>query len=175
MKKILLLGGSKSGKSMLAQQLTKQMPGPHYYLATMNPVDKEDEARIRNHLLERDGWGYETIEQSGNLQEIFSKIQPQGTVLLDSITSLLAEEMFGNGHGDKAEQLVLRELRELGEHVSYMVYVCDQIFSDGICYEKETENFRRSLAHICRALAETCDGVAEVCGGIPKWYRREEK
>ena len=56
-----LSGGSKSGKSMLAQRIARSLPAPHYYLATLRPTDEEDRAFVRRHLKERDGWGFETI------------------------------------------------------------------------------------------------------------------
>ena len=37
--RILLIGGSKSGKSHLAQQLCRSLGGPLVYWATMEPVD----------------------------------------------------------------------------------------------------------------------------------------
>lgn len=42
---------------------------PLYYLATMIPHDEEDEARIRRHLSEREGWGFDTIEQGEHICE----------------------------------------------------------------------------------------------------------
>ena len=43
---ILLIGGSKSGKSLLAQEVTHRLAagGPLYYWATMEPADGEDRA-----------------------------------------------------------------------------------------------------------------------------------
>ena len=58
----LLIGGSKSGKSHLAQQLCRSLGGPLVYWATMEPVDGEDRARIARHLDERAGWGFSTVE-----------------------------------------------------------------------------------------------------------------
>lgn len=57
--KILLVGGSKSGKSGLAQRLCVRLAAgaPMIYWATMEPVDGEDRARIARHLDERAGWG----------------------------------------------------------------------------------------------------------------------
>ena len=57
-----LSGGSKSGKSMLAQKIAKALPAPHYYLATLRPTDAEDRAIVARHLRERDGWGFTTLE-----------------------------------------------------------------------------------------------------------------
>ena len=63
----LLIGGSKSGKSHLAQQLCRSLGGPLVYWATMEPVDGEDRARIENHLRDREGWGFETLEAARDL------------------------------------------------------------------------------------------------------------
>ena len=61
--RILLLGGSKSGKSMMGQPMARRPSAgaPMYYWATLEPRDGEDRAIVRRHLAERDGWGFEPI------------------------------------------------------------------------------------------------------------------
>ena len=56
--RILLIGGSKSGKSTMGQRLTRAFAAgaPMYYWATMEPTDEEDLARIARHLKDREGW-----------------------------------------------------------------------------------------------------------------------
>ena len=63
---IFLSGGAKNGKSTLAQELAVKLSGAgkRYYVATMIPTDEEDLARIRRHIADRDGLGFETIECS---------------------------------------------------------------------------------------------------------------
>ena len=92
--RILLVGGSKSGKSMLAQELCRTLGGPLYYWATMAPVDDEDRARIARHQEERRGWGFTTVEQGRDLTAALPQIDPVGTVMFDSVTAALANEMF---------------------------------------------------------------------------------
>ena len=89
-----LSGGSKSGKSMLAQNIAKSLPAPHYYLATLRPTDEEDRAIVRRHLQERDGWGFETLECESGILSALTLAPQNGTFLLDSVTALLANEMF---------------------------------------------------------------------------------
>ena len=78
---ILISGGAKNGKSYYAQKLAKQMAEngadcgkiqtvPLYYIATMIPYDEEDHARIRRHIAERAGWGFETLECGKNLRRL---------------------------------------------------------------------------------------------------------
>lgn len=95
--KILIVGGSKSGKSMAAQRIARMLAArgscPAYYWATMEPSDSEDEKRIARHLEARAGWGFETIE-CGRNTSAFSASVRGGCVLFDSVTALLANEMF---------------------------------------------------------------------------------
>ena len=92
----LIVGGSKSGKSSLAQQLAVELAGDGklYYLATMVPRDGEDLARIARHLEDRAGMGFETVEQGKNLPGCLSRADRSGTFLLDSVTALLTNEFF---------------------------------------------------------------------------------
>lgn len=68
---VFISGGCKNGKSMYAQNIARDMSQrqnvPLYYIATMIPADDEDRVRIRRHLSERDGWGFETIEQGRHI------------------------------------------------------------------------------------------------------------
>ena len=94
--KILIVGGSKSGKSMAAQRIARMLAArgscPAYYWATMEPSDSEDEKRIARHLEARAGWGFETIE-CGRNTSAFSASVRGGCVLFDSVTALLANEL----------------------------------------------------------------------------------
>ena len=89
-----LSGGAKNGKSSLAQQIVCAQGGPHYYLATMIPHDDEDRLRIRRHLENRAGLGFQTVECGTDILASLSQMDPDGAVLLDSVTALLSNEMF---------------------------------------------------------------------------------
>ena len=90
--RILLIGGSKSGKSTTAQRLCRRLSegGPMYYWATMTPRDNEDIQRIRRHIADREGWGFATIEQSTCLTDALPRVDPGGAVLLDIVTAALS-------------------------------------------------------------------------------------
>ena len=168
-----LAGGSKSGKSMLAQRIVRAMPGPHYYVATMRPKDAEDDARIEKHIEERAGWGFETVEQPERIGELLDRCDRGGAFMIDSVTAILSNEMFrADGSVDlTAAQRLERELLEVLRGVRNAVVVSDFIFSDGAEYGELSEAFRAGLGHIGCAVAKVADGAAMLCAGLPEWYK----
>ena len=177
---VLVTGGAKNGKSHYAQELARDMAlelsVPLYYVATMIPHDEEDHARIKRHIREREGWGFDTIEQgtdiigclSGEKQTAAGVIpDSKGVFLLDATTSLLANEMFReDGTFDKdAGRRVAAELVEFAAKTGNTVFVSDYIYSDARHFDEMTEAYRKALADIDRALAKVCDRVVEVSFG----------
>ncbi len=180
--KIFISGGCKNGKSTFAQGLAKSLAGdkPLYYIATMEPHDSEDEARIRRHVDERDGWGFTTLECPKDIIRCLDSADTGGTFLLDSVTALLSNEMFpppDYSPDESAAQRVMDGLIELCSRLGdkgNIVFVSDYIYSDAALYDETTEEYRRGLAYIDRKLAQVCDGAAEVCAGNVIWHKRIE-
>ena len=170
---ILLIGGSKSGKSHLAQELCRALGGPMIYWATMEPTDEEDRERNRRHLLDRDGWGFETLEAARDLPAAFDRLPPRAAVLFDSATALLANEMFRpDGSMDEtAGERAAQELLALSRVCGSLVCVCDDLWRDGAVYDPWTETYRRQLAGICRTLAAQFDTVAEITCAVPRLHK----
>lgn len=180
---VFISGGCKNGKSYYAQKTAKEMADklgkPLYYIATMIPRDEEDRARIRRHLDERDGWGFETIEQGMNLLEILDnkEVDLSGVFLLDSVTAVLENEMFcrgddlkGNGDqeiffDDKAADRVKGDCVAFAKATGNTVFVSDGIYGDLGEYSESTEDYRRGLAACDRAIAAACDRVVEIAYG----------
>ena len=168
--RIFISGGSRSGKSDHAQYLAKSQPacGPLYYVATMLPADGEDRARIARHKERRRGWGFVTIEQPADVGGILGKSDPGGSFLLDSLTALLANEMFlpdGSVQTEAAAKITGALTRLAGE-IGHIVLVSDYIYGDAALYDPLTEAYRRSLAEIDRAAVAICDVVLEMTCGI---------
>ena len=163
--RIFISGGCKNGKSYYAQRLARaQQAAPLYYIATMKPVDAEDEKRIGRHRKEREGWGFTTVEQHTRIETIMDKCVPCGSFLLDSLTALLACEMFpaGGSVDESASGRIKCGLSRLLDEIDDIVIVSDYIYSDAIVYDRLTDIFRKSLAEIDRATAGRCDVIIEV-------------
>ena len=163
-------GGAKCGKSSLAQNLTVSLSGgTHYYIATLISSGKEDDERIRRHLADREGMGFETVECFKNILDCLETADSDGAFLVDSVTSLLQNALFPAEKNFKLDlDAAIRcgdELVEFARKVKHVVFVSDYIYSDAERYSENTESYRKCLADIDRRLAKICDTVVEVSSG----------
>ena len=147
--------------------------GPIYYLATMIPRDREDETRIKKHVADRAGWGFETVECGTHILSALDRADPRGFFLVDSVTALLSNEMFRpDGTMDEtAPARVERELAGFAARVGGAVFVSDYLYSDAADYDAWTEAYRAGLARADHRLAALADAAAEVCAGTALWYK----
>ena len=164
--KIFISGGCKNGKSYYAQHLAKaQQTHAMYYIATMRSADSEDDERIVRHRKERDGWGFTTIEQPVDVENILQKCEHNGSFLLDSLTAILANEMFlppDYAVNENAAGKIIDGLSQIMINIDNIVIVSDYIYSDAAIYDTFTEKYKKSLAEIDRMTAKNCDVVLEV-------------
>ncbi len=166
---ILVIGGSGSGKSEYAERRCMELDaGQKLYLATMEAVDEESRKRIARHRQMRSGKGFDTLECYTHPEQ--AVLPPEKTVLLESLSTLTANEMFSPaGRGDAAQAAagILSFVRDTARRQKALVVVTDQVFSDGISYEPETVRYMRCLAQINAGVAAMADEVTEVVCGIP--------
>ena len=164
-------GGAKCGKSRLAQDLTVALSkgGKHYYVATLIPSGSEDDDRIKKHLADREGMGFETVECFRNIMDCLKTADKNGVFLVDSVTSLIQNSLFPvekNYEMDiEAANRCADELVAFAHTVRHAVFVSDYIYSDAEWYSESTEMYRKCLADIDRRLAKVCDTVVEASAG----------
>ena len=163
--KVFISGGAKNGKSFFAQTRAKEIADaedlPLHYLATMEPRDSEDRARIERHRREREGWGFTTVERERNISGLFGErpeISPRGVFLLDSVTALLSNEMFKEEEGKwtfdlDAPERVTREMQEFCKEADHIVFVSDYIYADAslIAAPRRSENAAAAGAPVSSA------------------------
>ena len=162
----LIIGGSGSGKSEYAEKRAAELcegGGPLLYIATMKSDGEAARNRIQRHRRMRSGKGFRTIEKPTDLMSL--PVPGNATVLLECMSNLLANEMFDNG-GNYLTRIISGIERLLSE-CRNLVLVSNDIFSDGIIYDGETEEYKTALAELNRFCAEKADKVTEVTSWIP--------
>ena len=168
---VLISGGAKNGKSTLAQDLAVELAagGKHYYVATMISTGAEDDERIRRHIADRDGMGFETVECFTDIMDCLKTADADAVFLVDSVTALVQNAMFPVERNYKMDtDAAIRcgeSLVEFARTVRHAVFVSDYIYSDAQRYSESTEEYRRCLAAVDRRLAAVCDTVVEVSAG----------
>jgi adenosylcobinamide kinase/adenosylcobinamide-phosphate guanylyltransferase len=194
--KIFISGGCKNGKSYYAQHLAQAQRAAQRaaqqaalcatqqaaqstthqaarqadslcYIATMKSVDAEDDERIARHRRDREGWGFSTVEQPADIEKILDKCDRGSSFLLDSLTALLANEMFlpDGSVNEHADVKIIDGLLRVTNAINNIVIVSDFIYSDAQVYDQLTEEYRKSLAKIDRAAVTHCDVVLEIAYG----------
>ena len=170
---ILIIGGSRSGKSAFAERTAEARPGPRAYVATCPVIDPETEERIRKHREARRGKGWETIEETADLAGVIRRSEGCRVLLVDCLTlwinNLLYEaEKRGEVFNEEAAAGRCRELIDASRAFPGTVIFVTNELGMGIVPDNETARRFRDVAGRCnQEIAAAADTVTLVVSGIP--------
>ena len=165
----IVTGGSGSGKSEYAETLALSGGKNRLYVATMRIWDEEGRRRVERHRIQREGKGFLTAEQYQNLTELspaaFFEGKAAEVILLECMSNLVCNEFYAQEEG--AFSRIQRGLRHLADCCGELIIVTNEVFSDGIVYDAQTERYLALLGAVNRFLGVWADSVTEVVYGIP--------
>ena len=179
----LVIGGSGSGKSEFAENLLEDSQRK-YYIATMQVYEEEGRKKVARHQRLRAGKGFQTIEQPRDMHKAAEIVardrkETENAALLECMSNLVANEMFGGETEDSASRMseaeredflvekVTEGIQVLAEKLDKLVIVSNNVFEDGISYDAQTMSYIRVLGRVNQELARIADHVTEVVVGIP--------
>ena len=140
----LVLGGAASGKSAYAESLVLKTGLPRYYLATMQVWDAECAARVEKHRKMRAQKQFETLECPLHLDRL--ALPGRGTVLLEDLGNLVANELYSpGGAGKHTAEAVLAGLERLAAGCDNLIVVSNEVFSGGADYAGDTDQYLLEL------------------------------
>ncbi|MBP0955979.1 MAG: bifunctional adenosylcobinamide kinase/adenosylcobinamide-phosphate guanylyltransferase [Oscillospiraceae bacterium] len=160
----VITGGSKCGKSSIAEDILSRFNGKKIYIATMEPYCKEAHAAIERHREMRLGKGFETVEKYTDIHEL--DLPDRCGVLLECACNLMANEMFSAGEKEPVRKII-KGIGKLSERASEVIIVTNSVGEDGIEYPKETMDYIKNMGILNCALSERADRVIEAVYGIP--------
>lgn len=154
---MLVLGGARSGKSVVAERVLAGLTGPHCYVstATLDPDDEDMGRRVALHRSRRPA-SWESIEAGAELVRVLRGLS--GSVLVDSLGTWVASS-------DELRVDVEDLCRVLVEREGDTVLVSDEV---GMGVHPSTEvgrRFRDVLGEVNQAVAEVADQVLLVVAG----------
>lgn len=169
---ILITGGSKNGKSRIAEDIVSKTCLPKYYIATMEPYCDEARTAIERHRKMRAGKGFETVEKYTDIGEII--LPKRCAVLLECVCNLCANEMFSRNEKEPANKIITG-IEALLKKAETLAVVTNQVGDDGVKYSRETMDYIKNMGEINRGLAEISDAVIEAVYGLPVILKGGEK
>ena len=168
---ILICGTSGSGKSSYAEDRLSSLPGSKkFYIATAKIYDDEMRARIERHQAMRTNKNFITIEKQTNLGSV--NLYGDSSVLIESLTTWLANEMFDNDLTGASER-IQNDFHILKAKCKNIILVADDVFSDGIIYDETTEFYIKTLAELLIKFASEADEVIECFAGLTWCYNHK--
>jgi adenosylcobinamide kinase / adenosylcobinamide-phosphate guanylyltransferase len=177
-RRVLVLGGSRSGKSRHAEQLLAREE-PVTYVATGqgDPADAEWTARIERHRRRRPtAWA---TAETTDLATLIRQADA-GPLLIDSVTTWVAQVMDDCGcwsptEPEDADQRLADALDTLVDAWAAssvtVVAVSDEVGSGVVPATASGRRFRDTLGELNQRLAATADEVWLVTAGIPRRLR----
>ena len=177
-RRVLVLGGSRSGKSRHAEQLLAG-EAPVSYVATGrgDAADAEWTARIERHRARRPA-GWSTVETAD--PAALMRQADAGALLIDSVTTWLAQVMDECGCWSEVKpQDADRRLSDALDALAgtwaaaavTVVAVSDEVGSGVVPATASGRRFRDALGELNQRLAATADEVWLVTAGIPRRLR----
>jgi adenosyl cobinamide kinase/adenosyl cobinamide phosphate guanylyltransferase len=151
----LVLGGTRSGKSEVAESLAADAAEGVTYVATGSPSDPDMAERIAAHRARRPA-GWATVEATTDLPDVLAAVD--GPAIVDSLGTWVA------AHADLRPDAA-GLCRSLGGRPADTIVVSEEV---GLGVHAPTEAGRRfadALGELNRAVAEIADDVLLVVAG----------
>ena len=162
----LILGGARSGKSRLAEQLAADSGLAVTYIATSQPLDGEMDQRVRVHRERRPAhWGL--VEEPLALADTLQRHAAAGRCLLvDCLTLWLTNLLMLE---DSARLAVERDalLRVLPELPGDIIFVSNETGLGVVPLGELTRRYVDEAGWLHQALAERCERVVLTVAGLP--------
>ncbi len=162
-RKILVLGGARSGKSHMAQSLVEKSGLNKVFIATAEPRDSEMAERIARHRIER-GSGWRTLEVPLEMPEAIRACAEGEAVVVDCLTLWLSNVMCAGRDPDAATTTLCESIEAAR---CGLVFVSNEI---GLGLVPETplgRAFRDEQGRLNQRVAQACEAVVAMIAGCP--------
>jgi adenosylcobinamide kinase / adenosylcobinamide-phosphate guanylyltransferase len=168
---ILVLGGTRSGKSRLAERLAgEREPVTLVATATLDPSDAEMSARIARHRAERPA-SWTTVEAPRDLQGVLPGLAArEGSVVIDCVTLWISNLMLGQGEGeplkDEAILAAVDRAAQAARGQARVIWVSNEVGSGIIPINPLARRFADLQGWANQRLAAACDSVFLCVAGL---------
>ncbi|WP_299922158.1 bifunctional adenosylcobinamide kinase/adenosylcobinamide-phosphate guanylyltransferase [uncultured Pelagimonas sp.] len=166
-KSILVTGGARSGKSVIAERVTERLAvklqaGP-IYIATAQAFDSEMEARIKTHQ-DRRGPEWRTVGEPLDLVRALGDTDGQGPRLVDCLTLWVSNLMH---HDQNCAQKADALAEIIRSQKAPVVLVTNEVGAGIVPENALARKFRDEAGRVNQIIAEACDELYLAVAGYP--------
>lgn len=159
-----LLGGARSGKSLLAVRLAAASGAPVAFIATAEPRDEEMAERIRRHREERPA-GWRTIEEPADLLSALAATSADETVVVDCL-SLWVANLLERSHSEREiEELARRAAEGAASRSAATIAVSSEVGFGIVPSNELARSYRDVLGRVNHTWAQAAQRSALVVAG----------
>ena len=177
MKKTLIIGGARSGKSSYAQELALKSGGAVLFVATAEAGDEEMKQRIEAHRKARPP-RWQTFEATTHIgRRIALKVSKVQTVIVDCITLLVNNviQKYPQSDDKETEAIIEKEvMTEIDELVycivqsdASFIIVTNEVGLGLVPADRVSRLYRDLLGKVNQVLAQHADQVYLMVAGVP--------
>ncbi|WP_341760238.1 bifunctional adenosylcobinamide kinase/adenosylcobinamide-phosphate guanylyltransferase [Candidatus Endowatersipora endosymbiont of Watersipora subatra] len=164
---ILVLGGTRSGKSSFAQNLAKISGRQKVYLATGYSLDDEMANRIALHQVHR-GPDWQLVEERLDLPTIISQMaNKEHCIVVDCLTFWLTNLVMAGKNVIESCQLLLDYLLVLSAEFS-VILVSNEVGQGIVPETKMARDFRDHAGQLNQDIAAIANHVWFLTAGLPQ-------
>ncbi len=163
-RRVLVLGGARSGKSRIAQELAEEASKERVYIATAQALDDEMQERITRHRAERDSL-WQTCEAPFELAEaVRMHAGLDRVVLVDCVTLWLSNILLAERNLD---QETARLVQAIDDAQGPIILVSNEVGHGIVPATPLGRVFRDEQGRLNQRLATACDAVVFIAAGCP--------
>lgn len=164
--KELILGGSRSGKSTLAEQRAAESGLAVTYVATATAGDGEMAARIAQHQARRPGH-WNSVEEPFHLaQALRQHAEPERCLLVDCLTLWLTNLLCANNE-DQFQRERAAFLETLPTLPGHIILVSNEVGMGIVPMGELSRRFSDEAGWLNQEVARTCGRVTLMVAGLP--------
>ena len=160
----LLIGGARSGKSILAVRAAETNGGPVTFIATAEPRDDEMTARIARHRKTRPA-SWATVEEPVDLAGAIGAAPPDACVIVDCLTLWVANLLERGAGGEDVEARATEASEAAAGRTGAVLVVTNEVGSGIVPMHPETRSYRDLMGTVNAIFARSAEKVLLVVAG----------
>jgi adenosylcobinamide kinase/adenosylcobinamide-phosphate guanylyltransferase len=166
-RRVLVLGGARSGKSAFAEQVAAECGEPVLYVATATAADAEMAERVAHHRAQRPA-AWRTLEVPLGLAQAVADARGEArTVLVEDLTLLLANLLEDGADAEAAERAAGDDVEALLRLDAHVVLVSNEVGMGLVPPYPLGRLFRDALGRLNQHAAARAGEVYLIVAGLP--------